>query len=166
MSIHPSGLWKPKSKFAICTLAGKVDATQIRVSSSSIEGRWAEVQFHKGFDINLVPRFLNCGSTVEILKFTKRYGPLITKPYYHPELKLWTQRPWDNTDWKFELQDEHGNFPGAYVFYHLMTWIPGRKLCEPGFNFWNLPWEKRDKIRRAFRIALTFALPPFCNEAR
>jgi hypothetical protein len=88
---------------------GAVDPKQIRVNGTSIEGRWTEVQSHKRFDIYLVPRFLNCGSNVEeILRFTERYGPLITKPYGHPLKKdgrTQTQRPWNNTDWKFDLQE-------------------------------------------------------------
>lgn len=67
-------------------------------------------------------------------------------------------------DWKRELQDEHGVFPGAYIYYFLMTWVPGRKLYDPSFDFWKLPWEKRDKIRRSFRVALRFVFL-LCNKA-
>jgi hypothetical protein len=53
-------------------------------------------------------------------------------------------------DVKKEMQSEDDEFPGGYVIYILMTFLPG----NPPYGFWKLPREEKARIQKAFKEAL------------
>jgi len=53
-------------------------------------------------------------------------------------------------DFKKELQREDDDFPGCYVVWILMTFLPGSPPCD----FWELPREEKARIQKAFKEAL------------
>ncbi|PYI10688.1 hypothetical protein BO78DRAFT_305021 [Aspergillus sclerotiicarbonarius CBS 121057] len=57
-----------------------------------------------------------------------------------------------------EKQAQDGWVPGGYAFFLGFTWLPGVKLgtgCVSDGLFYELPLQKRDEIREAFRVAYT-----------
>jgi hypothetical protein len=48
------------------------------------------------------------------------------------------------------MQSEDDEFPGGYVIYILMTFLPG----NPPYGFWKLPREEKARIQKAFKEAL------------
>ena len=53
-------------------------------------------------------------------------------------------------DVKKEIQSEDDDFPGGYVIFILMTFLPG----NPPYDFWELPREEKARIQKAFKKAI------------
>ena len=53
-------------------------------------------------------------------------------------------------DYERQVQDSKMWLPGGYIVYILMELLPGISLD----NFWELPRQERDDVRKAFRTAL------------
>jgi hypothetical protein len=53
-------------------------------------------------------------------------------------------------DVKDEKQSKKDEFPGGYVVYILMTFLPG----YPPWDFWELPRVEKARIQKAFKEAL------------
>jgi hypothetical protein len=53
-------------------------------------------------------------------------------------------------DVKKEIQSEEDEFPGGYVMYILMTFLPG----NPPYDFWELPRVEKARIQKAFKEAI------------
>ena len=53
-------------------------------------------------------------------------------------------------DYKEERQSEDDEFPGGYVVWILMTFLPG----NPPYDFWELPRVEKARIQKAFKEAI------------